>query len=185
MRTITVFAIIMFYTLMGMAQTTLYITANGQTCCATLESNASVEEFKKLLPLTIHMSDYGGWEKVGDLPTNIMRDDRQMTACPGDIMLYQGRRIVIFYGENSWAYTPLGRIIDANASSIRDFLRGNSIDVTFSLSEDAGVKVMEGEERQTTGVYDLCGRKTIRKGGSLMELPKGIHIINGKKTIIK
>ncbi len=184
MKTITAIAILLLSSIMAKAQTTLFITANGETRTATLESNASVEEFKKLLPLTIHMADYGGWEKVGDLPHSITRDDRQMTARPGDIMLYQGRSIVIFYGDNSWAYTPIGRIDHANASSIKEFLSGNSLDVTFSLSNDNAVNIIDTDEKQPTCVYDLSGNRIELNGRQISELPKGFYIVNGKKTLL-
>lgn len=182
MRTIIAIAIVIFSVLMGRAQNTLYITANGETRTATLESNASAEELKKLLPLTIHMSDYGGWEKVGDLPRSITRDDRQMTAQPGDIMLYQGRSIVIFYGDNSWAYTPLGRIDNASGSSIKEFLNGDSVEVTFSLYDDSGVEDILSDSNEIQEVYDLNGRNIDLNGRSISELPKGFYIINGKLT---
>ena len=44
---------------------------------------------------------------------------------PGDIVLYNGKSVVIFYGSNSWDYTPLARIPDATADSMKAFL-GNS-----------------------------------------------------------
>lgn len=185
MRTITAIAIFILSILMGKAQNTLYITANGETRTAILESNASVEELKALLPLTIHMSDYGGWEKVGDLPRSITRDDRQMTAHPGDIMLYQGRSIVIFYGDNSWAYTPLGRIDNASGTSIKEFLSGNSVDVTFSLSKEAAVSTMDGDDNLPKHVYDISGRKIELDGKPISELPAGLYIINGEKTLIR
>ncbi|MBP3204810.1 MAG: hypothetical protein J6M66_05250 [Lachnospiraceae bacterium] len=74
------------------------------------EDNASVKELKTLLPLEIKMSMYGGFEQVGSIGQSITRDDKQTTTQPGDIVLYSGNQIVIFYGSNSWAYTRLGHI---------------------------------------------------------------------------
>ena len=76
------------------------------------EDNDSVKELKNLASsgLTIEMSMYGGFEQVGPIGRNIARDDKQTTTAPGDIVLYSGDSIVLFYGSNSWSYTRLGKI---------------------------------------------------------------------------
>ena len=74
------------------------------------ENNPSVEALKELLPLSIEMSMYGGFEQVGFIGQEIVSDDEQTKTEPGDIVLYSGDQIVIFYGNNSWAYTRLGHI---------------------------------------------------------------------------
>ena len=61
-------------------------------------------------PITVDLSLYGGWEQVGSLGRSYPQDDRQMTAVNGDIVLYQGDKIVLFYGSNSWSYTKIGKI---------------------------------------------------------------------------
>ena len=76
----------------------------------TWEQNASTVALQKLLPLTIKMSPYGGFEQVGDIGQNITSADKQITTQYGDIVLYAGNKLVIFYGSNSWAYTRLGHI---------------------------------------------------------------------------
>ena len=94
------------------------------------EDNASVAQIKTLLPLTIHMSMYGGFEQVGAIGQGIVRDDRQTTTSYGDIVLYAGNQIVIFYGSNSWSYTRLGHI-DLTQSEMRALLANG--DVTIKL----------------------------------------------------
>ena len=76
----------------------------------TWEQNASTAALQKLLPLTIKMSPYGGFEQVGDIGQNITSADKQITTQYGDIVLYAGNKLVIFYGSNSWDYTRLGHI---------------------------------------------------------------------------
>lgn len=76
----------------------------------TWEENASVEALQALLPLTVDMRMYGGFEQVGAIGQSIVRNDVQQTANPGDIMLYAGDQIVVFYGTNSWSYTKLGTV---------------------------------------------------------------------------
>ena len=76
----------------------------------TWEQNASTAALQKILPLTIKLSPYGGFEQVGAIGQNIVSADKQLTTQYGDIVLYAGNKLVIFYGSNSWAYTRLGHI---------------------------------------------------------------------------
>ena len=101
------------------------------------EKNNSVDALRSLVeeaPLTIKMSQYGGFEQVGLLGTRITRNDVQTTTQPGDIVLYSGNQIVIFYGSNSWAYTRLGKISNLSKQEIKELLQGR--DVTVTLSKD-------------------------------------------------
>ena len=99
------------------------------------EDNVSVEELRNLAVdgLTVGMSMYGGFEQVGSIGRSIARNDEQTTTSPGDIVLYSGDQIVIFYGSNSWAYTRLGRI-DLSEADMTDLL-GNG-DVTVEIYID-------------------------------------------------
>ena len=98
------------------------------------ENNESVDALKDLAGsgMQINMSMYGGFEQVGSLGTSLPRNDSQMTTSPGDIVLYSGNQIVIFYGSNSWAYTRLGKITGLNEKELEDTF-GNG-DVTIGLS---------------------------------------------------
>lgn len=105
---------------------------------ATLEDNPSAIAFKDLLsqgPLTVDMSDYGGFEKVGGIGTTLPRSDRQITTEPGDIILYQGSSVTIYYDENSWNFTLLGHIDGVAEAELQEVLKagGEDIRVTFSL----------------------------------------------------
>jgi len=94
------------------AQNKLNITVGNRTLSATMPDNDATHSLIRLLndgPITINMSDYGGFEKVGALPQSLPASDTHITTVPGDIMLYQGRNMVIFYGLNSWSYTPPGQ----------------------------------------------------------------------------
>ncbi len=101
------------------------------------EDNASVSALKELASsgLTIQMSMYGGFEQVGSIGQSIVRDDRQTTTSAGDIVLYSGDRLVVFYGSNSWAYTSLGKI-DLPKDKLTELL--GSGDVTITLTTDRG-----------------------------------------------
>lgn len=101
---------------------------------ATLENNPAVDAFVEMMndsPIIIQMNDYSGFEKVGSLGTNLPADDKQTTTHAGDIVLYNGNQIVIFYGSNAWSYTRLGKIDDL--SGWEDALGSGDITVTFSL----------------------------------------------------
>ena len=95
----------------------------------TWEENASVEALRALCPLTIQMSMYGGFEQVGPLGTSIPREDVQTTTQAGDIVLYSGNQIVVFYGSNSWAYTRLGKIDGLSSSELTDLLGNGAVEL--------------------------------------------------------
>ena len=101
---------------------------------ATLERNAAVEALVEMLreaPVTLQLRDYAGFEKVGQLGTALPAEDSRITTRPGDIALYQGDQIVMFYGSNSWSYTRLGHIDDL--ASWEEALGDGDIEATFSL----------------------------------------------------
>ena len=84
-------------------------------------------------PLTIQMRDYSGFEKVGPLGTDLPASNRHITVQSGDIVLYQGDQIVMFYGSNSWSYTRLGHIDDL--TGWEEALGSGDVTVTFSLED--------------------------------------------------
>ena len=96
----------------------------------TWEENDSVEELKSILPITVNMSMYGNFEQVGSLGQSIVQNDKQTTTNPGDIVLYSGDQIVVFYGSNSWNYTRLGHV-DLSDDELAEMLSNG--DVTIKL----------------------------------------------------
>lgn len=121
----------------AMAATEIQVEANRQTLAATLENNSSAEAFASLLatgPLTVSMRDYADMEKVGSLPTALPRSDAQISVGPGDVVLYQGNQITVYYGTNSWNFTKLAHIEGVTAEQMRAFLGEGDADVTFSLA---------------------------------------------------
>ena len=107
----------------------------GETAVAVdWEENESVEALKELCreePLTIAMSMYGGFEQVGPIGTSLPRSDVQTTTRAGDIVLYSGNQIVVFYGSNSWAYTRLGHITDQSAEDLAALLGKGDVSITL------------------------------------------------------
>ena len=113
----------------------------GDTAVKTAwEENESVEALKALCadePLVVEMSMYGGFEQVGSIGTGLPRNDAQTTTEAGDIVLYSGDQIVVFYGSNSWAYTRLGHITDRSAEEMAELLGNGDVTITISM-EAAG-----------------------------------------------
>ena len=113
----------------------LKITVGDQELLATFADNSSAEEFRDLLaqgPVTISMDDYGGFEKVGSLGTTLTRNDTRITTQPGDVILYQGNQITIYYGTNTWNFTRLAKINDS--TDLQAKLGTGTVQVTFSLA---------------------------------------------------
>ena len=122
-------------TLDGQAESALKITVGDHELLAAFEDNSSAEEFRELLekgPITIEMEDYGGFEKVGPLGTSLSRNDTHITTQPGDVILYQGNQITIYYGTNSWSFTRLARMDDP--ADLQEKLGEGTVSVTFSLA---------------------------------------------------
>ena len=112
------------------------VTIGDQSFAATLEDNAATRELVKMMeesPISINMDDYSGFEKVGSLGKSLSTDNQQITTQAGDIVLYSGNPVVMFYGSNSWSYTKIGKIDDL--SGWEDALGNGSVTVVFSLTE--------------------------------------------------
>ena len=98
------------------------------------ENNESVEALKQLVkdsPITIEMSMYGGFEQVGSIGSTLPTNDVQMKTHSGDIVLYQGNQLVIFYGSNSWSYTKLGKVANLSDKELKDLLSNGNVTVTL------------------------------------------------------
>ena len=114
---------------------TFYLTVEGVTFPATFADNQGAEALADLLtdgPLTLSLEDYGGFEKVGSLGQSLPTSNTHITTQSGDIVLYQGNQIVLFYGSNSWSYTRLGQVTDL--TGWQEALGHGDVTVTFSLT---------------------------------------------------
>ena len=114
----------------------LNITIGDTVLTATMEDNSSVKALLELLadkPLTINMRDYGNMEKVGGIGTDLPRNDEQITTEPGDLILFQGNSLVIYYAPNSWNFTRLGKIDGITKDELTDILGNGDVTVTLSL----------------------------------------------------
>lgn len=102
------------------------------------ENNSSAKAFIDLLQkddLTVEMHDYGNFEKVGSIGSNLPRNDKPITTKPGDVILYQGNQITIYYDENSWNFTKLGEVQGVGQQELKSILGSGNVSVRFSLRE--------------------------------------------------
>ena len=112
------------------------VNVNGQNFTATLENNRAVDVLVQMMeksPVTLQLSDYAGFEKVGPLGQSLPASNSQTTAHAGDIVLYQGNQIVMFYGSNSWNYTRLGHIDDL--TGWEEALGSGDVTVVLSMED--------------------------------------------------
>lgn len=99
------------------------------------EQNAAVADLEEAVneePIVIEMSMYGGFEQVGSIGRNLTRNDKQTTTAPGDLVLYNGNQLVVFYGSNSWSYTRLGKIQNLSEAELEELLSNGDVTITIT-----------------------------------------------------
>jgi hypothetical protein len=156
----------------------MYITIDGRTQAVTLADNSATRELVAKLqeaPVTVTLSSSGGFEIWGALGFSLPTSNEQINTQPGDVMLYNGSNICIFYGTNSWSYTRLGRIDGLSASELTAFLKAgeSNISVTLSLGNTTGINSRR-TDKHSSRAYTLQG--SLAQAGR-----KDIIIQNGKK----
>ena len=97
------------------------------------DAAAALTELCQNGTLEITMSMYGGFEQVGSLGTSLPTNDVQTTTTAGDIVLYSGNQMVVFYGSNSWAYTRLGHITDKTQVELTELLSNGNVTITLTI----------------------------------------------------
>lgn len=101
-----------------------------------LENNSATQELMKTLKngnVTINASDYGNFEKVGELGFSLPTNDENVNTAPGDIVLYQGNHISLFYDSHSWSYTKIGKIQNVDSNQLKNVLGSGDVKLTLSL----------------------------------------------------
>ena len=114
----------------------LVLEVNGKRFYPELAENSSAEAFFEKLKegkLDLELHDYGSFEKVGPLPWELPRNDEQITTEPGDIILYQGNQLTIYYDENTWSFTRLGKIKYVTKEELLEALGDGDVTVSFWL----------------------------------------------------
>ena len=159
---------------------TMNITIDGATQSVTLADNAATQALAAKLreaPVTVTLNTNGDFEIWGGLGFSLPTSNESISGQPGDVVLYAGSNICIFYGYNSYSYTRLGRINGLSADELKAFLKGGQSDIRVTLSlPDATAIRHVNSKKQDDALYTLDGRR--------VDSPKrGIYIGNGKKTI--
>ena len=116
----------------------LRLLIDGTEVQVAWEKNATVKALCDLAakgPLHIKTSMYGGFEQVGALGAALLHEDRHITTKPGDIMLYSGNQIVLFFGENSWSYTRLGKITGQSEQALASLLGNEHATINIFLED--------------------------------------------------
>ena len=101
-----------------------------------LENNSATQEFLKELEkgnITVNATEYGGFEKVGELGFSLPTSDENINTEPVDIVLYQGDKVSLFYGSHSWSYTKLGKIDNISSNELKEVLGPGNVTLVFSL----------------------------------------------------
>lgn len=163
----------------------MYITIGEQTQSVTLVDNAATRalvEKLQLAPVSMTLNSSGGFEIWGALGFSLPTSNQQLAAQPGDVILYNGSNICLFYGSNSWSYTRLGKIDGLSESELRTFLKAGESNITVILSLTSGTTAINKTSstpsaKEEKVYYSLNGVK--------VENPsKGLYIKNGKKVIL-
>jgi len=164
--------------------TKMYITIDGVTLPATLENNDATQELVTRLqaaPLTVTLNSSGGFEIWGALGFSLPTSNQQVTAQPGDVILYNGSNICLFYGSNSWSYTRLGHIEYSTQAELEEFLKAGQSNINVMLSLTAGTTTAIDNVRTAyePGVYyTMSGLKVAHP-------TRGIYIKDGQKIFIQ
>ena len=167
-------------TLVANAQQKLYLTIGGVTKKATMVSNSSTEALVAQLQkgnITYEAHDYGNFEKVGALGFTFPENNELINTVPGDLILYQGSNLCIYYDTNSWNFTRIGKLDGMTHADIKAWVNagGDNVSVTLSISEPTDISQIKANDVKSKA-YTLQG--TLAEAGH-----KGIIIKNGKKQI--
>ena len=139
----------------NLTSTKMNITIDNHVLAVTLVDNNATRALVERLQegnVSYSSSSYGNFETVGNIGFSLPTSNSSITTQAGDVILYQGNQICIFYGSNSWSYTRLGRISNASETELRSLLSAESVNVTLSLADDdaTGVPTVKSESGQRT-----------------------------------
>ena len=116
----------------------IIIKVNGRVLNVKLEDNTSAKSFAEKLKsgdITINAHDYGNFEKVGNLGFSLPTNDKNITTEAGDLILYQGNQITLYYDTNSWNFTKLGKVQNVLQNELKEILGSGNVELTFSLND--------------------------------------------------
>jgi len=162
----------------------MYITIDGSITLTTrLANNSSTQALVAALreaDITYEAHDYGGFEKVGNLGQSFPQNNTHIDTQPGDVILYQGNSLCLYYGENSWSFTRIGWIEGLSQDELKAALKSGkgNVSVRLSLNKTTAVHSVETS-------HDDCSKYISLNGTRLKHPAKGVYVKDGKKTIIR
>ena len=164
------------------AMNKMYLTIDGTTKSVILADNDATKALVEKLrqgPVTVTLNSSGGFEIWGALGFSLPASNQQITAQPGDVILYNGSNICIFYGSNSWSYTRLGKIDGLTGNELSTFLKAGQSNISVTLSLTSGVTAVNDVSgvKENSEYYSLNGQKVTMPSN-------GIFIKNGKKVAL-
>lgn len=112
----------------------MLLEVNGYTFEVELENNTSAKALREYVSKekrTLSLDDYGNFEKVGDLGITLPRNDETITTKEGDLILYLGNKLCLYYNQNTWDFTKLGHIKDT--TYLKEVLGKGSVQVTLLM----------------------------------------------------
>ena len=112
----------------------MLLEVNGYTFEVELENNTSAKALKEYVSKekrTLSLDDYGNFEKVGNLGITLPRNDETITMKEGDLILYLGNKLCLYYNQNTWDFTKLGHIKDT--THLKEVLGKGSVQVTLLM----------------------------------------------------
>ena len=164
----------------------IILTVSGKTMPVTLADNAATKALVAALreaPITYTASDYGGFEKVGALGRTLPASDSQMTTEPGDVILYSGNQVVLFYGSNSWRYTRLGKMQYTSLDALKSFLNAGGGDIQVTLSLPGGTASQQGTSESQDPSTKLAPTVVMNNGILLPGAGIGTYSLHGATCV--
>ncbi len=122
----------------------MYIIIGEHFLTVKMADNSSASALLALLKngdISVDAHDYGSFEKVGSLGTKLPTNDEQITTEPGDVILYQGDQITVYYDTNSWRFTRLGKVQGVTTDKLKAILGDGSVTMVLSLKSPNGTAV--------------------------------------------
>ncbi len=113
----------------------VYLKVNNKVLDIELEDNSATKELVEKLKdgdVVINAEDYGGFEKVGSLGFSLPREDTNIKTTAGDIVLYQGNQVSIFYNNHSWSYTKIGKVQNISEEELINILGNGDVTIIFT-----------------------------------------------------
>lgn len=137
-------------------------------------------EALKQAPITYEAHDYGDFEKVGPLGQSFPENNENITTEPGDIILYQGSNLCLYYDTNTWTFTRIGKIEGKTQAELKQILKAGQGNITVTLSLTNGttaVNSIRSEQPSDDAYYSLDGKRISKTG-------HGQYIHKGKKIVL-